>query len=224
MLPRFRLPTLLFLLAGLLLEVPAAQAVPSFARQTKMACSACHQSGHFPELNSFGRRFKLGGYSLATIKEIQSPGAKEGSRNQSLSLINIPLVSAMVQFSGTRTQKAQSGPDRIQNPSVAFPQQLSLFLAGRISPNVGTFIQATKGGGDSPFEFDLGDVRYANQASVGDQSVLYGITLNNNPTLEDPWNSTPVWGFPWSSSEQAPGPSPTTLLDGDVLGNVAGLG
>jgi len=215
---RIRYGRLWLAAAGLFLAAPAAQAVPSFARQTNMACSACHQSGTFPELNSFGRRFKLGGYSMFQIKDIEA-GPDSGGKQ--LSLIDIPLISAMVQASATHTRKAQSG---VQNNSTAFPQQLSLFLAGRITPHVGTFIQATKGGGDSSFEFDLGDVRFADDTSVGGQDLLYGVTLNNAPTLEDPWNSTPVWSFPWASSEQAPGAAASTLLDGDVLGEVAGLG
>ena len=43
-------------------------AVPSFARQTGMACAACHTV--FPELTPFGREFKLNGYVLDNIKQI----------------------------------------------------------------------------------------------------------------------------------------------------------
>src|SRR5476651_286195 len=39
-----------------------AQALPSFARQTGQSCGACHTD--FPGLTPFGRRFKLGGYTL----------------------------------------------------------------------------------------------------------------------------------------------------------------
>jgi hypothetical protein len=42
---------------------PEASAVPSFARQTGMACSACHFM-KFPTLNGFGRAFKASGYTL----------------------------------------------------------------------------------------------------------------------------------------------------------------
>ena len=41
--------------AALTLLAPAAQAVPSFARQTGMACAACHTV--FPELTHVGRVF-----------------------------------------------------------------------------------------------------------------------------------------------------------------------
>ena len=43
-------------------------AVPSFARQTGLACAACHTV--FPELTPFGREFKLNGYVLDDIKQI----------------------------------------------------------------------------------------------------------------------------------------------------------
>jgi hypothetical protein len=36
-----------------------AHAVPSFARQTGLACEACHTV--FPELTPFGRQFKANG-------------------------------------------------------------------------------------------------------------------------------------------------------------------
>src|SRR3989338_3081437 len=53
-------------LAGVLAATafaPEAAAIPAFARQTGMACTACHQQ-HFPILNSFGRAFKAGGYTM----------------------------------------------------------------------------------------------------------------------------------------------------------------
>src|SRR6185369_6947809 len=39
-----------------------AHAVPSFARQTGMPCTACHTN--FPLLTPFGRAFKLNGYVM----------------------------------------------------------------------------------------------------------------------------------------------------------------
>jgi len=214
-----RLPLFLLIIISTLSITPAARAVPSFARQTGLQCAACHQSGNFPELTSFGRQFKLGGYTMATIKDIES--GKVNGADSGLSLIHIPLFSAMLQASATHTNKDQSG---VQNNSVNFPQQLSLFMAGRITPQIGTFIQSTYGQGDSGFSLDLADIRYANNTTVSGKSLDYGVTFNNMPTLEDPWNSSPVWSFPWSGSDQAPGPQATTMLDGDVLGDVAGLG
>ena len=44
--------------------------------------------------------------------------------------------------------------------------------------------------------WDNADVRYANTANIGGVDVIYGITANNNPTVQDVWNTTPAWTFP----------------------------
>src|SRR5579872_3705775 len=44
-------------------------AVPSHARQTGMACQACHTI--FPELTPFGRLFKLNGYEINNLAQVQ---------------------------------------------------------------------------------------------------------------------------------------------------------
>ena len=56
------------------------------------------------------------------------------------------------------------------------------------------------------------------------KDLAFGITLNNNPTVEDLWNSTPAWGFPWVSSDWAPGPTAEAIINGGLAQDVAGLG
>src|SRR5271157_1361083 len=53
-----------FLIAAGLLAFSCgpAEALPSYARQTGQPCAACHTI--IPELTPFGRRFKIGGYTL----------------------------------------------------------------------------------------------------------------------------------------------------------------
>src|ERR1700726_2157788 len=46
------------------LSLPSATAVPSYSRQTGLACSSCHYAP--PELTPFGRTFKLEGYTFTT--------------------------------------------------------------------------------------------------------------------------------------------------------------
>ena len=46
-----------------------AQAVPSYARQTGLACEACHTV--FPQLTPFGRVFKASGYTLSNTSKVQ---------------------------------------------------------------------------------------------------------------------------------------------------------
>ena len=70
---------------------------------------------------------------------------------------------------------------------------------------------------------DNADIRFASHTSMGGKDVLYGFTINNSPTVQDVWNSTPVWGYPFVGSEVAPGPMATTLVE-DGLAKVHGGG
>ena len=201
-----------------LLMAGNANAVPSFARQTGMACAACHTV--FPELTSFGRQFKLNGYTLTGMQQVQQ-GASSSSGG--LKINEIPPLSAMLQVGATHISKDVPGE---QNNYVEFPQQLSFFFAGEITPHIGSFIQITYAQPDDKFGWDNTDIRYANHATVAGKDTIYGVTLNNAPTVEDPWNSTPVWGFPFSGPpDNAPAPTAGTLLGSGALAqDVAGLG
>ena len=52
--------------------------VPSFARQTGLACSACHYQ--FLQLTPFGRKFKLNGYTLTSQPAIGEPDTTNGGK------------------------------------------------------------------------------------------------------------------------------------------------
>ena len=56
--------------------------------------------------------------------------------------------------------------------------------------------------------------------------VAYGVTANNNPTVQDVWNTTPTWSFPFvaASDALAPTPSAGTMIEGTFEGRVAGTG
>jgi len=49
-----------------------------------------------------------------------------------------------------------------------------------------------------------------------------GLSVNNNPTVQDLWNSTPAWGFPYVASTLAPVPAATTLVSGALAGVTLG--
>jgi hypothetical protein len=191
--------------------------LPSFSRQTGLACSACHYQ--FLALTPFGREFKLKGYTL-TARELITE--KDSTNGNTLKLSPIPLVSAMVQASLTHTTDAQ--PDR-QNDAASLPQQLSLFLAGQVTSKLGIFSQLTYAGADGTFGIDNIDLRYASSTRVGGTTdLIYGVTLNNNPTVQDVWNTTPAWGFPFASSDVAPGAIAGTVIDGALAQQAVGLG
>ena len=104
-------------------------AVPSFARQTGMTCQACHTV--FPELTPFGRSFKLNGYQIDNLPQVQGITP---SKDVTLVLNYVPPLSLMFQTSFTKTGTALPDsllPDETaQNGQVLFPQQASLFYAG----------------------------------------------------------------------------------------------
>ena len=52
-----------------------------------------------------------------------------------------------------------------------------------------------------------------------------GANLNNNPSVQDVWNTTPAWGFPFNGPNlPIPGPAFSTVIDGGLAQQVAGLG
>lgn len=201
----------------------SAHAVPSFARQTGMACEACHTV--FPELTPFGRQFKLNGYTIDNLPQIRAINAKS---DETLLLNWMPPLSFMFQASYTQTRKAipdsaQQG-GLAQNGQVLFPQQASLFYAGRIAPHFGAFLQVTYDSASGSFGWDNSDIRYARQTSINGRPLVYGVTLNNNPTVQDPWNSTPAWQVPFDQrSSAAPTPAAAAQIDQTLGGNVAGV-
>ena len=67
----------LVLLSFSAMNPPKVEAVPSYARQTGLACSGCHYTP--PELNPAGRRFKLLGYvdRADETKTVKADGGKK---------------------------------------------------------------------------------------------------------------------------------------------------
>jgi hypothetical protein len=196
-----------------------------------MACAACHTV--FPELTPFGREFKLNGYVLDNMKQVTGI---DTSDRQTLALNSIPPISLMAQISYTRTSKPL--PDSVltgalaKDGDLAFPQQVSFFYAGKIADGLGAFVQLTYDGIEDHFGFDNTDIRYAHHLSFGgandnNHSLIVGVTLNNNPTVQDVWNTTPAWGMPYSGSSSAPGASTSAKIDSGAGGfgqTVGGLG
>jgi len=206
----------IIILIVVLMPFNVAKSLPSFARQTQLSCTACHTS--FPELNSFGRQFKANGYTLTTASTINDQDGDTLKPVTRLNLLNNLPLSVMVQSSFSNVAKDVTGQ---QNNSGQFPQQLSLFFAGQITPHIGSFIQMTYA--DGSFGMDNADIRYANTTNFGSNSLLYGLSLNNNPTSQDLWNTSPAWRFPYASSSSAPSPAKSTLIE-SLGGQVIGLG
>ena len=200
-----------------------ARAVPSFARQTGLSCTSCHTV--FPQLTSYGRWFKLNGYT-----EQRKP---EG--------LALPPLAVMAMPSFTHTDRGIPGGAAEHfgdNDNFALTQA-SLFYAGRLFgpyaekiageqigsylDHIGTFFQGTYDGVARHWSWDNAEIRIATRRSLFDRELIYGVYANNNPSMQDVWNTTPAWSFPFSSSGLAPTPAAAPFMTG--LGQqVAGAG
>ena len=207
----------LFVLIVLALIPVCSRALPVFARQTGQNCVACHAGGQFPELTPYGRLFKLTGY---TIGQRTIPAAVMGT-----------LTASDVRNTSHRDDPSA---DFQKNSSPIFASA-SVFLAGKVTDNVGAFVQVTydnyaKQGSDGSWRghtsADNMDIRYADRFIGPDRDIIFGVTANNNPSVTDPWNSAPAW------MQYVPVPSPTSsaFIDGAAPytgfaagGNIAGV-
>lgn len=170
-----------FLVLLCLLSPLAANALPAFARQTGQNCVACHAGGQFPELTPYGRLFKLTGYTIGTR--------------------SIPL-SVMGVASFTKSREPTIDPSFARD-AVALFQTGSVFLAGKVTDNVGIFAQATYNNYDNQnpdtghwngkWVSDNFDLRYADRYIDLNRDLIVGVSLNNNPSVADPWNTAPAW-------------------------------
>ena len=182
-----------------------AQAVPAFAEQTGRNCAACHVGGFGPQLTPFGREFKLGGYTLRLKKSVP--------------------FSAMAVASYVHTNRAQDEApteDSKRNNNLSFDEG-SVFLAGGIGSHFGGFAQVTYSGADEAVAWDNLDLRIVNTGKLGGKDIVYGLSINNNPTIQDAWNTLPGWGFPYTDSDYAPGPDTAPLISGGLGQAVLGL-
>jgi hypothetical protein len=180
-----------------------AQALPSYAQQTGAPCSQCHVIGFGPQLTSYGRQFKLNGYVWGENK-------------------SVPLA-LMTVFGTTHTSKDLSeAPEHYSTNNNFAMNELTGFIAGRITPHLGAFIEAAYSGTERHTAWGAFDLRYARATTVGNTAVVAGLSLNNNPTVTDLWNTTPVWSFPYTGSALAPTPAAAPILFDGISERVLG--
>lgn len=199
---------LLFLVGMLCFFSLDALAVPSFERQTGRSCNACHTV--FPELTPFGRSFKLGGYIMT----------KEGNPT-------FPPLAATVQASVTEQRGVSNRIDPFDDSPNArwnLPQEASLFYGGKIVDHIGALAQLVYDGIENDVFLDHTDIRYANSLDLAKKRLIYGLTINNSPTVQDVWNTTPTWRFPWATSDVAIMPMAAPVIDDALARMVGGIG
>ena len=195
-------------------EIPTASAVPSYARQTGQPCATCHTA--FPELTPYGRQFKLMGYT-AGGNRCDDGRAKSDETQVPLAIMNFPAI-----FTHVNSKNATGG---LPNDATAVGQS-SVFVAGQLYCDVGAFAQITYDGPNGAVHWDNMDFRYAKSGVISGTNVVYGITVNNNPTVQDVWNTAPAWSYPYITSTFAAGPSATNqpMIFGKWGGQVGSIG
>ena len=199
-----------------LLQASVAHALPIFARQTGQSCVACHAGGQFPELTPYGRMFKLNGYTL-------------GERT-------IPLAAMAIGDLSTTRGNSDANGNPI-NPKNALPifDFASVFLAGKITDKIGGFAQFTytnydhqndSGKWKGHWSSDNTDFRFVDRIMSAGTDLILGLTLHNNPTVQDVFNTAPAWGYPYIASTISPAASVPALpvLEGSLAMQVVGTG
>ena len=161
-----------------------AQALPAFARQTGQNCVACHAGGQFPELTPYGRMFKMTGYTM-------------GARALPLSVMGV--VNAAKVSNSSKSDDPATDFQKNGNPVFSSG---SLFIAGKVTDNIGLFSQITydnfaaqddEGIFHGHTSADNVDLRYADRFIDANRDLIFGVSLNNNPSVSDPWNTAAAW-------------------------------
>ncbi|MCG8048631.1 MAG: hypothetical protein N0C89_16405 [Candidatus Thiodiazotropha endolucinida] len=120
---------ILILIGGLVLPQPA-DAVPAFARQTSMPCTACHFQ-HFPTLNSFGRSFRAGGYTLTG-----GQGMIEGDDISLPLMLNASVITKLryVKSNGNTNVGSDYGV-------IEWPDEAALLVGGKLAKDAGFLME-----------------------------------------------------------------------------------
>jgi hypothetical protein len=190
--------------AALLCAYPA-HALPSYAQQTGLPCAQCHAIAFGPALTAYGRQFKLNAYAF-------------GEHHKSVPL----ALMAVLTTTHTSADLPESPAEHFDTNDNNALNELTGFYAGRIGEHAGGFIEVSYSGTERHTAWGAFDVRYARAFELGGHGVVGGITVNNNPTVSDLWNSTPVWSFPYASSNLAPTPGTAPILFDGISETVLG--
>jgi len=198
-------------LAIAFLWIPPADALPSFAAQTSLPCSACHVGGFGPQLTPFGISFRANGYTM-------------GGGTGPWSHIPVSLVvSPSFQTDATALPAAPTGYGTNDFFNV-LGSGSGLFIAGGHSFDgnfgIGGFeqvgITAVPGGPLIASEA-TSDLEITKPLSLGNHSLLLGFDFTNTPSGGDPYNSLyNGFEFPYLTPFIGPVPSASPAIS--VLG------
>ena len=178
-------------LAGVMAAVafaPEASALPAFARQTGMACQACHAQ-HFPVLNGFGRAFKAAGYTM-----MGAQGKIEGEHLSIPDTLNAAIL-AKVRYqksNGAARKVLGTDPNGTNDGQLQFGDEFSLFFGGRVAENIGFLFEGNTvnvggsllAGFKLPVMFDMGGAKLGLTPFTTDAlGPMYGYELSSGGVM-----------------------------------------
>ncbi len=209
---------------GMLTQSETADAVPAFARQTGYYCSTCHTAQ--PELTPFGRQFKLNGYTSGGSRcgDVRKIFGNYDLNSQEWSGANLASwILPTFQHTAKDNPAGPVAPGYGANNNLDFADA-TVFFAGQIYCNLGVFSQFSYAHNSNDLFLDNTELRYTGKTTIGGNDVVWGILGNNNPGMQDVWNTIPAWSFPWVPTDIAPGPSNTTMIEGTFGGRAGSAG
>ncbi len=118
------------MLTTTLIVPQTSEAVPAFARQVGMGCTACHTN--FPALNSFGRAFKSTGYTMQ--------GAAPMLTGEDFSLpsnLNASVINKV---------RYRMGSNDATAGEIQWPDEAAMLVGGRGTENMGYLLEIQLGG------------------------------------------------------------------------------
>ncbi len=195
-----------FVLAGAYFA-PRAEAVPPFARQTGTACLGCHYQ-YVPQLNAFGRSFKLGGMTQTAQETIKDEG------------LDLPMnLNAGIMIGTQMTMGSTSGATGNNTGQWNIGGDASLFAGGRVAPDIGALVELNNGTATGGL---IGNTKFVYSHDFGGIQggvVLYR-TAGGGPAYSmDLWNT----GSNQNNAGWFSGTTPFFQGTGPGTGNAEGL-
>jgi hypothetical protein len=177
----------------------------------------CHVGSFGPQLTSYGRNFKINAYQNGEPTKDELKKYMQG-------------FSGMVLGGAEHTdQDLRKGVEltdkqaRYHTNNNVTVDQISLFYGSPLTSHIGMLGQLTYDNAAEQLSWDNTDIRYANATQLYGKDLVYGISVNNNPSVQDVWQTTPAWQFPYLTSAFLPSPTASTYISGMGM-SVAGAG
>ena len=150
-------------------STPHLQAIPAFARKYKTACATCHNN--WPELNDFGRAFKLNGFKFPKDDDafVKDPPLMLGAEAQKESFPHsiypgeLPILPIAFRYSGYASYTTPQPPavsaaaGYVPKSELFEPNTFTILAAGSLGPSVAFWIDDDLSTGGAGAAGGLGD-------------------------------------------------------------------